>query len=329
MKCLRSISLFAFTCLVIAGLSLAARPALAQGAYPNKQITFLVPFSAGGSTDLTARSIVSIASEMLGQPIAVVNKPGAGGATALDELAKAKPDGYTLGTINAIAQAISPHMRKVPFDPVKDFTLISTYGAYTTFIAVPANSSFKTLKDMIAFAKANPKALPVGVSSIGASSHLGTARLMAADDAKVTFVPFGGGAPAVAALLGGHIAATVVSGEILPHVRSGKVRLLGLLQDAKVKEFPDVPNIKELGYDWEVNSWLGIGGPAGMDPAVTKKLDETFRKAMQTDQFKKVMSDLAMLTQYTGHEAGPALLQSSYDAFGVVVKNLGIGLYAK
>ncbi|MBI4182932.1 MAG: tripartite tricarboxylate transporter substrate binding protein [Proteobacteria bacterium] len=310
-------------------LGAVAFPGTGTAAYPEKPITFLVPFTAGGATDLTARAIGKVAAKDLGQPMVIVNKPGAGGAAALAELAKAAPDGYTLATFNAIVAAIGPHMREMPFDAKKDFTPIMNYGAYTTFIAVRAAAPWKSLKDLVEYAKANPKVLTAGISAIGASSHLGMARLMAENKAEATFVPFGGGAPAVAALLGGHLGTAVVSGEILPHVRSGEVRLLTLLQDAKVKEFPDLKNIRELGYDWDLNSWLGIAGPPGMNPAVVKTLEQAFTKAMQDPEFKDVMEKLAMLTIYHDSATAKTVLDKSYDEFGAIVKTLGIGLYTK
>lgn len=311
---------------MIAGFAGAAA---AQADFPESEITLLVPFTAGGATDLTARALAQGVEERLGQPVVVVNRPGAGGATALDELAKSEPDGYTLSVFNAIAAAISPHMREVPFDPLNDFAPIMNYGAYTTFIAVRDGSDFETLDDLVAYARENPRAVTVGISAIGASSHLGTARLMAENDAEVTFVPFGGGAPAVTALLGGHLAVAVTSGEILPHVRSGDVRLLALLQDAEIEEFPDVPSIRELGYDWDLNSWLGIAGPAGLPEETLAVLEKAFSEAMQDERFKKVMDDLAMLTISQDSEAARQALEQSYEDFGAITRDLGIGLYAQ
>jgi tripartite-type tricarboxylate transporter receptor subunit TctC len=314
---------------VAALLALGVAAGTAQAEFPERPITLLVPFAPGGGTDITARVIAQGAEARLGQPIVVVNRPGAGGAIALDETARAEPDGYTLVVFSAIAAAIAPHMQEVPFSPLEDFTPIMNYGAFTTFIAVRSSSDFQTLDDLIAYAKENPRALTTGVSAIGASSHLGMARLMAENDAAVTFVPFGGGAPAVTALLGGHLAVAVTSGEILPHVRSGDVRLLGLLQDAKVAEFPDLPNVRELGYDWDLESWLGIAGPAGLDADVLAKLEAAFTEAMDDEAFKAAMEDLAMLTVYQDHAAAARALAQSYEDFGRITEDLGIGLFAR
>lgn len=307
--------------------SLAAGAAHAE--FPEKEITLLVPFSAGGATDITARTLAKGVEARLGQPVVVVNRPGAGGASALNELAQAAPDGYTIAVFNAIAAAIGPHMREVPFDSLSSFTPIMNYGGYTTIVAVRDQSEFQTLDDLLKYAAENPRAVTVGVSAIGASSHLGMARLTAENDAEVTFVPFGGGAPAVTALLGGHLATAITSGEILPHVRSGDVRLLALMQDAKLDEFPDVPNIRELGYEWDLNSWVGFAGPADLDETALDKLETAFTEAMEDEEFKKVMEDLAMLTNLESADEAQASLEQSYADFGEVTRELKIGLYAE
>lgn len=312
-----------------AALATALATGAAQAEFPDKEITLLVPFSAGGATDITARTLAQGVEERLGRPVVVVNRPGAGGASALNELAQSAPDGYTIGVFNAIAAAIGPHMREVPFDPLTAFTPIMNYGGYTTLVAVRDESQFTTLEELLAYARENPRAVTVGVSAVGASSHLGMARLTAENEAEVTFVPFGGGAPAVTALLGGHLATAITSGEILPHLRSGDVRLLALMQDAKLDEFPDVPNIRELGYEWDLNSWVGFAGPAGLDPTALEKLETAFTEAMQDEEFKKVMDDLAMLTNLETSEEAAASLKLSFEDFGTVTRELGIGLYAQ
>ena len=296
--------------------------------YPSKSITFLVPYSAGGSTDLTVRALAKGAEDDLGQPITVINRPGGGGAIMLSELAKAKPDGYTIGNLVVNTNAIAPHMQKVPFDPVNDFTPIMTYGGYTTFIAVLDDSPFQSLQEMIEYSKANPRLLTVGVSQIGAVSHLGISRLAQEEGMDVTFVPFGGGSPAVAALMGGHVSTAVTSGEILAQVRAGKARALALMNDAKIEEFPKIKNIRELGYNWALDAWLGIGGPKGLPSKVMKKLETAFLKAMEKPTFKKVMKDFAMITMKKNADESAKLLAKSYEEQGKIIKTLKLGLYA-
>jgi len=314
--------------LIAAALGLAA-PAAAQDKFPSKPITMLIPFAAGGSTDVAARALATVAEKSLGQPVVVVNKPGATGALALGELAKAKPDGYTIAAVNEIALAIAPHMQKVVFDPLTDFTPILNFGVYTTFVVVRAEAPWKSMKELVDYAKANPKIVTVGVPGIGASAHLGMARLMLENKADVTFVPFPGGAPTVTALLGGHVSVASASGEVLPHLKSGKFRALAMFEDAKIADFPDIQTVRELGYNWNLNSWVGIAGPAKMDPAVTQKLYAAFRAAMDSPEFKTVMQTFSMLTITEDPAASAASLKKSYGDMGTLMKDLGMGLYAK
>lgn len=319
-----------FATVIAAALLFASAPAaLAQGNFPTRPIEMVVPFTPGGATDLTQRALAKAAEAHLGQPIAVVNKPAGGGAVAMQEIAKANPDGYTLINFTAIQAAIAPHMRPVPYDTAKDFTPIMLYGAFNTFVAVPAASPYKSLRELLDYAKQNPKALTVGISVIGASSHLGMARLAKDAGADVTFVPFGGGAPAITSLLGGHIGSAVTSGEILPHVQAGKVRLLATLMADRVPELPDVPTVRELGFNWALNSWLGVAGPPGMPAAIVTRLQDAFLKAMDDAGFKRVMTELAVATLKGDSAAARKALTEDIQAFGDLMKAMKMGRYAQ
>lgn len=297
--------------------------------FPTKPISFIVPYSAGGSTDVSARILSERASAILGQPITIINRPGAAGAVGLAELARAPADGYTIGTFNAITNAIAPHMQEVPYDPVADFDPVVLYGGYISFVAVQDEKPWQTLDDMMQFAKDNPGALTIGVSGIGATTHLGLARLLAENDAEATFVPFGGGAPVTASLLGGHIAVAGASNEVVPHARAGAVRLLGIMQNTNLEEFPDVKNFRELGYDWDVNSWLGVAAPAGTNPAALEKLQMAFAEAANSEGFKSQMKDMQLIHYSVDVSEATNWIETSYAEFGEVVKSLKIGLYAE
>ncbi|MGE0719291.1 MAG: tripartite tricarboxylate transporter substrate binding protein [Alphaproteobacteria bacterium] len=312
-----------------AALALAIPGAFAQGTFPTKPIQLIIPFTPGGATDLTSRALAKAAEKPLGQPIAVVNKPAGGGAAAMQEVARSQPDGYTIINFTAIQAAIAPHMREVPYDAAKDFTPIMLYGAFNTFVAVRADSPYKTLRELLDFAKKNPRVLTSGISVIGASSHLGMARLANDAGAQVTFVPFGGGAPAITALLGRHVGSAVTSGEVLPHVQSGDVRLLATLMGRRVPDLPDVPTVRELGFDWDINSWLGIAGPAGMPEPVLRKLEQAFLAAMDDEAFKKSMSDLAVATVRADAAGARKQLEADVKTFGDILKSLKMGRYAQ
>lgn len=310
-----------------AGAGLLAATAHAQ-AFPTRPITLVIPFTPAGGSDLTARALAKAAEPLLGQPITVVNRPAGGGATAMQEVARAAPDGYTIVNSTAILLAIAPHMREVPYNAATEFTPLMTYGAFNTFISVRADSPYRTLRDLLEFAKANPRVTTVGVSVIGASSHLGMARLAQESQAQVSFVPFGGGAPAVTALLGRHITTAVVSGEVLPHVASGQVRLLATLMGARVPSLPDVASIRELGFDWAMNSWLGMAGPRGMPEAVVKRLQDAFLQAMQDTTFKRVMEEIAVAELRNDAAGAARILTEDLASFETLIRELRLGRYA-
>ena len=310
-----------------AGAALLATPAWTQD-FPTRPITLVIPFSPAGGSDLTARALAKAAEPIVGQPITVVNRPAGGGAQAMQEVARAAPDGYTLVNSTAILMAIAPNMRDVPYNSATDFTPIMTYGAFNTFIAVRADSPYQTLRELLDFAKANPRVVTAGVSVIGASSHLGMARLAQDAGAQVSFVPFGGGAPAVTALLGRHITSVVVSGEVLPHVASGQVRLLATLMGERVPSLPNVPSIRELGFDWSMNSWLGIAGPANMPQPVVKRLQDAFLQASNDANFKHVMEEIAVAELRNDTAGAARVMSEDIRSFETLIKELKLGRYA-
>jgi len=272
-----------------------ALPAAAQPRWaPERPVTFLAPFAAGGSFDATQRALARATEAAMGQPIAIMNRTGAAGTIMLGELNRARPDGHVLGLLSANTNAVAPQMMALPFHPVDDFTPLLTYGTNLTFIAVARNAPYASLRDMIGFARREPGRLTVGVAAIGANSHLSFARLAAEEAVEVTFVPFTGGAPAATSLLGGHIQCAVVAGEVLPSVRDGSLRLLGIMNDQKSEEFPNVPHMPELGYRWAARPWLGMGGPPGLPEPIAARWTEALLAATHESAFLAAMRSLAI-----------------------------------
>ncbi len=308
--------------------ALRRRAAAQAGWSPDRPVTFLGPFAAGGSFDVTARAIARGIEPLLGQPVAVVNRTGAGGTIMLAELARARPDGHTIGLLSVNTNAIAPQLVEVPFDPVKDFTPILTYGAFCTFVAVPRDSRFAGLREMMEFARREPGKLSVGVAAIGSNAHLTMARVAAHDRVDVTFVPFGGGAPAVTALLGGHVHCAVVSGEILPYARDGRLRLLAVLNGQRAEEFPEVPTLLDLAYGWAANPWLGVGGPKGLPEPVVTRYAAAMNQAMESEEFRKVMRDLAIQRLRLDAAETARLMEQSHAEHAEVARNLRIGRFA-
>jgi len=277
---------------------------------------------------VTQRALARAVEPAIEQPVAVMNRPGAAGTVMLAELSRARPDGQTLGLLSVNSNAVAPQLQTLTFDPVADFTPLMVYGSFLTFVTVAANSPFTSLRDLIAFARREPGRLTIGVSGIGANSHLNMARLAAEEAVEVTFVPFTGGAPATMALLGGHVMCAVVAGEVLPSVRDGTLRLLSLLNADKSEEFPNVPTMPELGYSWASRPWLGMGGPKGLPDAVTARWSSALLEATRNDAFGAVMRNLAIVPVRMGPAEMRVMMAESLAEHERVARSIRIGRFA-
>jgi tripartite-type tricarboxylate transporter receptor subunit TctC len=277
---------------------LAEAPANAQD-FPTKPVTFIVPWPAGGSTDLAIRALADATQKHLGQPIIIDNKPGASGTLGPAQMAaNAKPDGYTIAQIPITVFRL-PFMTKVTFDANKDFTYIAGLTAYTFGVVVKSDSQWKTFKDLLAYAKANPGKVKYGSPGTGTSLHIGMEQIAKQAGAKWTHVPHKGGAELNAALLGGHIDAIADSTSWAPLVNSGDFRLLVIWSPTRSKNWPNAPTLQEEGVDLVLNSPYGVAGPKGMDPKVVKALADAFakgvREASYAEALKKFDQELAYL----------------------------------
>lgn len=272
--------------------TVAAAPAIvsAQAKFPTKPITLVCPWPAGGSTDLMMRSLADAATKILGQSVVVDNKAGASGTLGPATVAAAaKPDGYTL-TQMPISMFRLPLMQKTAFDPLKDFSYIIHLTGYTFGVTTKADSQFKTWKDVIEFAKANPGKVTYATPGSGTSLHIGMEQIAAHSGVQFTQVPFKGGAETGAAVLGGHTMLQADSTGWRPLVESGQLRLLNLWTAERSPAYKDTPTLKELGYPFIFDSPFGLAGPKGMDPAVVQILHDAFKKAMEE---KSVLDTLA------------------------------------
>jgi tripartite-type tricarboxylate transporter receptor subunit TctC len=263
----------------LASPALVALPALAQ-AFPSRPIKLICPWTAGGSTDAVMRSIAESASKALGGQIVVENKAGASGMLGPNELVKAPPDGYTLSQLT-IGVARLPHMQKMQFDPLKDFTYIACLTGYTFGLVVRADSPVKTIKELVDYAKANPGKFTFGSPGNGTTPHLAVEEFAFKAGIKMQHVPFKGVAEGMQALLGGHIMGHSDSTGWASHVDAGTMRLLATYGSKRTKRWPNIPTLHELGYETLADSPFGIGGPKGMDPAVTRRLHDAFKKTLE------------------------------------------------
>nr|WP_316643397.1 tripartite tricarboxylate transporter substrate binding protein [uncultured Roseateles sp.] len=270
---------------VVASATAAMLPKNAfAAAYPERPITFICPWPAGGTADQTMRALCAAAAKHLGQTLVVENRTGASGMLGLRAMALAKPDGYTIGQIPISVTRFS-QLGSVQIDPLKDLTYIARTSGQTFGIAVQANAPWKTLKDLVAYAKAHPGKVNYGSAGIGGATHVGMEEFAMAAGAQFNHIPFKGGSDALQALLGGHIEVLADSSSWAPHVLSGKLRLLATWGEQRTTDFKEVPTLKEAGYNVVVDAPNGIGAPKGLEPAVAARLREAFKAAAASPEF--------------------------------------------
>ncbi|WP_430869663.1 tripartite tricarboxylate transporter substrate binding protein [Cupriavidus basilensis] len=272
----------AFALLLCFGLANAlAAPADGAQRYPVRPITLIVPWPAGGATDISMRVLAELAGRELGQPIVVENKPGAGGTLVGGALAAARPDGYTIGQLPLTVYRF-PHQQKTTWQPLRDIQPVLMISGYTFGVVVPADSPFRTLDDLIAWGRAHPGALTVGSTGIGTTAHLAMEDVLGRSGVRYVHVPYRGTADQMLAVANGSLMAGVNSTGFAPFVESGRMRLLAVFSAQRSARWPDVPTVSELGFDHAVhNSPYGIGVPRGTDPLIVSRLHDAFRTAMQ------------------------------------------------
>jgi len=277
---------------ILAALAIAALSALpAMAEYPEKPIEIVVGYSAGGGTDVMARTVAQFLEKELGNGASVVvkNMPGAGGQIGFTEVAHAAPDGYTLGTFNLPAALALTKDREADYG-VDSFTYLANFVEDPNTIVVSATSEFKTLDDLLASAKANPGSVTFGLSSLGGNDHFAANMMADKSGVEFTLVPFKGAAMARTALLGGHVAAGTMALSQTTEFK-GDLRVLAVLSDERSSFRPDVPTAKELGYDVNMSSLRGIVGPAGMAPEIAEKLQAALVAVNENPAFQKRMAE--------------------------------------
>ena len=255
--------------------------------YPSRPITLVVPWPAGGATDITMRLLGSIAGRELGQPVVIENRPGAAGTMVAVALKNAAADGYTIGQLPMTVYRF-PFQQKVNWDPLRDITPVIQISGVTFGILVPAESAFHSLLDLVEWARKHPGQLTVGSTGVGTTAHLAMEDIMSREGVTYIHVPYKGTADQMLAAAGQTIMVGVNSTGFAPYVETGKLRLLAVFSPQRSKRWPTVPTMTELGYANAVyNSPYGIGAPAGADPAILKKLHDAFKLAMLDPQHVK------------------------------------------
>ena len=276
--------------------------ALAQDSYPSKSITMIVPFPPGGVADITGRPLAAMMEKSLKQPVVIVNRTGAGGALGMSQVAKSAPDGYTIlmGLSSISIFPVSDRINgKQPAYEMKDFAPIALISSDPTVLVVRAESPYRTLKDFVDAAKANPGKINYSSSGVYGTLHVAMEIFANAAGIKLFHVPYGGGGPAVNALLGGQVEA-LASGPAaaIGQIKGGKMRALAAWSDKRLALMPDLPTFKELGYDAEFYIWAGVFAPAATPQPILARLREAVRAAVNDPDFKAAMDKVGTPISY-------------------------------
>ena len=305
-------------------LLFAAATTCAQ-TFPEKNITLLHAYSPGSSSSsVTLRALGEAASKTLGKKIVVEDKPGAGGALAPTYMLKmGKPDGYTLSQLPQPILRI-PHIQKVEFDVLNDFTWIIRIVDYTYGLVVRNEAPWRNLTELVNYAKANPGKLTYATSGIGVTMHMVMEELATMNGIKWVHAPHRTTSDMMNAVIGGHIDMVAAAVSYAPLVEAGKIRVLAILGANRIKRWPDIPTAKEQGYDVNASSSYGIGGPKGMDPKVVKILHDAFRKGLDDPEFVKIMEQYDQVRSYLNTEDYTRWAREQYAIEKGVVERFGL-----
>jgi tripartite-type tricarboxylate transporter receptor subunit TctC len=291
--------------------------------FPQRPINLIVPWPAGGPTDITMRSMAEAASKHLGQPVVIENKAGGGGTVGPATMAAAaKPDGYTLAQMPITVYRL-PLMQKTTWK-ADDFTYIIHLTGYVFAVFAGADTPFKTWEDVIAHAKANPGKITYGSTGSGTSLHLGMEMLAEKSGVKFTHVPFKGAAEVNAAVAGGHVMLGASGTSIKPLVDAGKARFLNVWTAKRVSFLPDIPTLRDLGYPYVIDSPWGIAGPKGMDPKVVAKIHDAFKKALEEQPVIESLARFDMVPNYKGTADYNAAVQEQIKLEEALLKRIGM-----
>lgn len=312
----------------LAGLAAAgsAGQTFAQSAYPARSLTLVVPFAAGGSTDILARIVAGYLQQSLGQPVVIENRTGASGNLGTATVARAAPDGYTF-LFNTMSVHTMNHalFASMPFDGVKDFSPIAMLAYVTNTMVVHPSVPANTVREFIDYAKANPGKIAYASAGPGSTNHLCAALFEKMTGVQMVHVPYRGGAPAVADTVGGQTQLFFTAGtQSLEYVKAGKLRLLAVTEEKRSALLPDVPTVGETVPGYEMSVWYGAFGPAGMPPEIVAKLNVEISRILFLPDVKNRMDAIAVeVASLTPDELG-ALTRRDAEKWGKLIKELGV-----
>lgn len=306
-----------------AGLAGTSPLTRAQQAFPSRPIRYICPWPAGGSTDAVMRALAESASRALGQQVVVENKPGAGGTLGANELVSARPDGYTLAQLPQSVFRL-PHMQKMAFNTLTDFTWIACLTGYTFGMVVPATSPIRNIADLVAWAKARPGEFTYGSTGTGTSPHLAVEEFAQRAGIQLNHVPFKGNAENMQAVLGGHVMAASDATGWAPHVESGRLRLLATYGSQRTRRWPQVPTLDELGYKTVSDSPFGVCGPKGMDTAVVQTIHDAFRKTLDDPAVRASFDRYDQTVIYMNTADYTRFARETFEAERSTIERLGL-----
>lgn len=305
-----------------------AAPSLAQSAWPNKPIRIIVPYTPGGFTDQMARLLQVGLQQRLGQPVIIDNKPGANSLIGVDALAKAPPDGSTFGVVIAAYAANTTLYPKLPYDPKKDLVGVSLMGVSPLLAAVNNDAPFKTAKELIAYARANPGKVSFGSSGTGAAAHLTTELLKSLTGTFMIHIPYRGAVPALTDLIGGQIQLFLDAPTgLINQGKAGKVRLIGVASDRRLPALPDVPTFIEQGFPGFTGStWAGMLAPAGTPRGIVKRMSDEVARIIKSDETRAKLEAMGTFPSGSTPEEFDAFINSETVKWAQVIKTAGVKL---
>ena len=289
--------------------------------FPTKEVQIIIPWAAGGATDLIFRALAATTGKYLGKAVVVVNRPGGAGAVGYTEGMQAKPDGYIL-TAAVTPLTILPHQVKTAFT-YKNFEPVLNVVDDPSMFLVRSDAPWKSLREFLDYAKKNPEMITVGNSGAGGGVHLVALAFERAAGVKFNHIPFAGGGPSVVAMLGGHVNAVSVSPpEGISQVQAGRLKIIALFAKKRLEMFPDVLTVSEQGVNFVMGMWRGLAAPQGTPPDVIKKLHDAFKKGMEDPAVIKNAKDMAVNLSYLGPEDFGKRMAHDHEFYGKLVKEI-------
>jgi len=294
--------------------------------YPTKPIQAIVPFAAGGSSDMLGRAVEKIWPKYSPQPMLIINKPGAGGVLGEDFVVHSAPDGYTIYIGQGSGHdLVMPHLQKMPFDPLKDIAPVARLSIHSAVVCVSGKSSIKSMKDLIDYARKGNR-VTAAVATAGGSNDMVMKAIAKRANISITTVPFAGGAESTTALAGGHLTmGSAQLSEVLPHIKAGRFRPIGIALDHRDATLPNLPTLREQGVDVAVwGSVKGVAAPLNTPPEIIEYLSSTLKKVCEDKDFKKIMAQLGQPIDYLNTKDWTAFLPKASKDYADLIKELDI-----